>query len=128
MHVIRLHGPWTAELASESRRVHLPRDWNELAEYSRSGPVTLVRRFHRPTGLGDTTRVRLAIPAGWPLAALRLNGEVLPSPSVAEQRRVFDLSSVILQREAHDLEIEFRAGDELVAQPYFVAIEIEEPE
>ena len=126
MHVIRLHGPWTADDATGSRRVHLPRDWSELGERARLGPVKLVRRFHRPTGLGEATRVCLAIPAGWPVEALRVNGVQVLEYATGDERRLFDLSGIIRAREAHDLEIEFRAGDELGGQPYLVAIEIEE--
>jgi hypothetical protein len=129
MHVIRLHGPWTAEIAEagESRRVHLPRDWAELGELARHSAVRLIRRFHRPTGLGDSTRVRLAIPAGWPVSALSINGETVPEHSTDDERRRFDLSEIVRSRESHDLAIEFQADPCLAGQPYFVAIEIDEP-
>jgi hypothetical protein len=129
MHVIRLHGPWTAETDTddtESRRVHLPRDWKELGELVRQAPLRLLRRFHRPTGLGETTRVRLAIPVGWPVASVGVNGEQVSESATVDERRRFDLSTIVRSRESHDLVIAFRTGEELAGQPYFVAIEIEE--
>jgi hypothetical protein len=126
MHVIRLHGPWMADDATGSRRVHLPRDWSELGELARLRPLKLVRRFHRPTGLADATRVRLAIPQVWPISAVRVNGMEALEHVAVDDRRLFDLSGIIRACEAHDLEIEFCAGDGLAGQPYFVAIEIEE--
>ena len=131
MHAIRLHGPWTAETTSaggtESRRVHLPRDWAELGELARQSSVRLVRRFHRPTGLGDATRVHLAIPVGWPVVSLEVNGEQVSKNTTVEERRLFDLSKIVRSQESLDLVIKLRTGDELAGQPYFVAIEIEEP-
>jgi hypothetical protein len=112
---------------AESRRVHLPRDWKELGQLARQSEVSLIRRFHRPTGLTESTRVTLAIPEGWPVATLRLNGKPIAPSAIIEERRVFDVSEVILASESHELRIEFRPGDSLQTQPYFVAIEIEEP-
>jgi hypothetical protein len=130
MHVIRLHGPWTAEITTddtESRRVHLPRDWSELAKLARQSSVRLIRRFHRPTGLGEATQVLLAIPVGWPVGSLSVNGRQLLEYSTVDERRLFDLSKIVRSHESHDLAIEFRTGGQLEGQPYFVAIEIEEP-
>ena len=131
MHVIRLHGPWTAEIdsggATESRRVHLPRDWADLGKLASESVVRLIRRFHRPTGLGESTRVGLIIPASGPVAMLAVNGEEVAGHGAVDERRRFDLSGIVRAREAHDLAIEFRTGEELAGQPYFVAIEIEEP-
>lgn len=128
MHVIRLHGPWTAEVwgpeVAETRRVHLPRDWPALTETARHSLVTLSRRFHRPTGLEAATRISLAIPRGWPVVVLTLNGDALSSPELREERLLFDLSDKVRLREAHDLRIELECGEGLIAQPYFVAFEI----
>ncbi len=130
MHLIRLHGPWTLEAAGHSsapaQRVHLPRDWGAVEEAARQSAVALVRRFHRPTGLSDATRVALAVPVGWPLAGVLLNGAPLPPPQTADARQLFDLSCSIHTRPAHDLRIDFLTGDDLRGQPYFVAIEIDE--
>lgn len=130
MHVIRLHGPWSLEITAnepgQPERVHLPRDWAKVGEAGRQSQVTLVRRFHRPTGLSQTTRVALTLPAGWPVVAVTVNEKRLPTPSIVEQRRVFDLSAIVRLREAHDLRIEFEPGNRLLEQPYLVALEIHE--
>jgi hypothetical protein len=131
MHVIRLHGPWTAEVTgpdgTTNRRVHLPREWPVLAELVRESNVTLLRRFHRPTGLHASTRVSLAVPAGWPIADVTVNQSFLNEKTGSGELRRFDLSEVIQSQEAHDLRIEFRRGVEMRDAVYFVAIEITEP-
>jgi hypothetical protein len=131
MHVIRLHGPWTAEITGsgppETRRVHLPREWSDLAELTRASSVSLLRRFHRPTGLDATTMVILAIPRAWPLAAVTINGQPQQPREDDGDFRKFDISTLIRTQEAHDLRIDFRIGDELLAAPYFVGLEITEP-
>jgi hypothetical protein len=131
MHVIRLHGPWTAELTgpapTETRRVHLPREWAELAESARKANVAILRRFHRPTGLDESTRVELAIPRSWPVVEIIINEEPQAAQTDDGDLRRFDLSQVIRTREAHDLRIEFRMGDELLTAPCFVGLEITEP-
>jgi hypothetical protein len=131
MHVIRLHGPWTVEITGpgdlESRRVHLPREWSELAELMRGSSVTLVRRFHRPTGLDARTIVSLAIPRTWPIAAVTINGEQQQAQKDDGELLKFDISNTIRMREAHDLRIEFRIAEDLLSSPYFVGIEIMEP-
>ena len=128
MHVIRLHGPWTAEITdrgpAESRRVHLPRDWSALGEMARSAGVVLVRRFHRPTGLDATTRVRLAIPAAWPVGGITINNESLGAGEIEGDLRRFDIARVVQTRESHDLRIELTAGEGLIKAAYFVGIEI----
>lgn len=130
MHVIRLHGPWTAEITGpgppETRRVHLPREWSELSELACKSGVALVRRFHRPTGLDDQTRVDLALPSAWPIASVMMNGERQEARSDGELQR-FDISKAIRTGDAHDLRIEFRIGEELLAASYFVGLEITEP-
>ena len=127
MHVIRLHGPWTLEMgageAAESRRVHLPREWSLVTNAAATSAVALVRRFHRPTGLDEGTRVGLAVPAGWPVCQILVNGVRLADLRAGE-KRVFDLSGIIRSRDAHDLRIEFARDAELKTQPYLVAMEI----
>ena len=131
MHVIRLHGPWTAEISGpvppETRRVHLPREWSELAELVRGSSVTLVRRFHRPTGLGEATRVSLAIPRAWPISAITINGESLATLQDEDELQRFDISQLVRTQEAHDLRISFGAGGDVLSAPYSVGIEITDP-
>ncbi|HVJ85820.1 MAG TPA: hypothetical protein VM452_09270 [Caulifigura sp.] len=105
--------------------MHLPREWSVVAEAATISAVALVRRFHRPTGLEEGTRVGLAVPAGWPVHEIRVNGVQLVDCLVGE-KRVFDLSEIIRLREAHDLRVEFVRGAELKTQAYLVSMEIAE--
>jgi hypothetical protein len=129
-HLIRLHGPWILSLhndAAAPRRVHLPRDWNDVTNLAASHRLTLERRFHRPTGLRDATRITLILPAAWPIRQLLLNGESIQPDPATTGRQSFDLTTIVRQRSAHDLRIEFEPGPALHAQPYAVALEITEP-
>ena len=105
--------------------MHLPREWSVVTEAAATSTVALVRRFHRPTGLDEGTRVGLAVPAGWPVREIAVNWVPLVE-RVAGEMRVFDLSEIIRSREAHDLRVEFARGEELKTQPYLVVMEIEE--
>ena len=131
MHLIRIHGPWTAELIldgrQETRRVHLPRDWDELGSLVRTGSVLLVRRFHRPTGLSPSTRVAISVPREWHLQQVTLNSQPLSAVTSTDDRQRFDISIAIQDRESHDLAMTFPAGADLAPHPYSVAMEIEEP-
>ena len=49
----------------------------------------------------------------WPISAVRVNGMEALEHVAVDDRRLFDLSGIIRAREAHDLEIEFCAGDGL---------------
>lgn len=130
MHVIRLHGPWTAEILgpqlADNRRVHLPRDWDDLTEDSEHASVTLARRFHRPSGLDAGTRVFLAVPRGWPVASFTVNGGDTLVPELSEDKLRFDVTAIVRAGEAHDLRIQFWSGRGLKGQGYLVAIEIED--
>ena len=87
MHAIRLRGPWEYSIGGTSvaGRIDFPCSWRELtaAIPSAAGkpldwtPATLLRRFHRPTGLEAGDRVLLSLAhCGQGLTA-RLNGAVL---------------------------------------------------
>ncbi|QDT54080.1 hypothetical protein Pan44_21070 [Caulifigura coniformis] len=132
MHLIRIHGPWTAEIdrdgQHESRRVHLPRDWDELGRLARTGSVSLLRRFHRPTGLSTTTRVAISVPKEWPLDEVTLNGQRLAPSAPTNDRQLFDISAAVRDRESHDLEMRFSMGVDLASHAYSVALEILEPD
>ncbi len=107
------------------QRVHLPRDWHQLPPCER---LILSRRFHRPTGLGASTRVLLAMPATWSPQSVRLNGGDLTELSSSGDLRRFDLSAPIRQRESHDLEIVWNSllmGNDI---PWYVGLEIHESE
>jgi hypothetical protein len=80
VHRIRLRGPWQLQAivaeAPPPRKVRLPAPWTELLEAG-DRRVRLSRVFHRPTNLGPTDRILLAIddlPEG---AAVSLNGVAL---------------------------------------------------
>lgn len=120
IHHIRLHGPWERLLAAGRKRVHLPREWGALLDDS-SGAVTLARRFHRPTGLEGSTRVFVAVPAGWDVA-VRLNGRDLERRDDRGGLQRFEMTDLVGASEGHELTVEFRSRP---AADFVVAIEID---
>lgn len=69
MHVIQLRGPWECETTGRAERFDWERDAAVLAA---EGPLTLVRRFGRPSGIEPGDRVWLVI-AGFASAEVSLN-------------------------------------------------------
>ncbi len=75
MHEIRLAGPWDIRHADANtwEKTTLP-----VTSESPSTPVTLRRKFHRPTGLEPSTQLRLRVVANQPHGlTATLNGETL---------------------------------------------------
>ncbi len=77
-HRIRLAGPWESQFIGtdgqpddEVIRCELP---FTLPESQRESGVLLTRRFHRPTGIDDTTILRIVLQSSERPAAVRLNG------------------------------------------------------
>ena len=88
IHRIRLKGPWEWAVPTASpavawiwSRIRLPDEWARLPE--QAGPVWFRRRFHTPTGITPTDRVRLAIPTTHRQVAVNLNGHSLVAISLA---------------------------------------------
>jgi len=119
-HHIRLHGPWERLLPGGRERFHLPREWAALTADG-AGAVTLARRFHRPTGLEESARVFVALPAQWDVA-VRLNGCDLERRDDRGEFQRFEMTDLVRASEGHELEIEFRSRP---AAAFVVAIEID---
>jgi hypothetical protein len=77
-HRIRLAGPWEAQFigddgqpVGEAIRCQLP---FSLPESQRTSGVLLTRGFHCPTGINDTTILRIVLQASESPNAVRING------------------------------------------------------
>lgn len=126
IHSIRLVGPWEVQRPGEAVRVHLPRDWARIEPLLEGDRLCLRRKFHRPTGLDESTRVFVAMPEVWNIEAVRLNGEVLQeSSSRRELLQRFELTERVATQESHELEIVLVLDEAARAAPFLVALEIE---
>jgi hypothetical protein len=138
-HTIRLRGPWNFQplarvilLADGSERrdesilptggvIVLPADWGGLLGAGFHGLVRFTRRFARPTGLDDRTRVWLIIEdVDWQ-ARVTLNGHTLgqnqlkdspprplalsPAPTCLPCPVRFDITALLAERNELALEI-----------------------
>ena len=77
-HRIRLAGPWASQFigddgqpVGEVIRCQLP---FTLPESQRESGVLLTRGFHCPTGIDDTTTLRIVVQASESPSAVRING------------------------------------------------------
>jgi hypothetical protein len=102
VHVIRLGGRWelvpghvcgtpagtALPMAKASGEwLSLPFDWNLDHRRADANEITLRRAFHRPTGIGPSHRVALAIAYNWLQATVWLNevrlGDLMPQANIA---------------------------------------------
>ncbi len=96
-HRIRLAGPWEwcgigdpQEPLIKKTGCQLP---FTLAEDLCDAGVMLMRRFHRPTGIDDTTKMRIVLVASVQPTDVQLNGKTLPAcESTDESEYCFDLT------------------------------------
>ena len=89
VHSIRLAGPWEEQHGNaDDMKVQLPYSLSEARE-----SVGLRRHFHRPSGLSEASRVRIALTAeGCPLQ-IAVNGQRMePTIGTGENRCVFDVT------------------------------------
>ena len=114
-HVIRLRGPWlcwpdSSRQATEASAVTIDfRDEDGLSPFhgaSSEAQLRLERRFHRPTGLTDTTSVQLVIKSFSGEMTLTLNSE--PLGSVDAGRNEFQVADQL--QPANRLRIELPAA------------------
>ena len=90
MHTIRLRGPWEYQVLSDlargdalsdenlsSGRVKTPLDWRATHGAKVQGQIRYVRNFNCPTGLTDSTVVRLCVGPSEQLAEIKLNGQAI---------------------------------------------------
>ncbi len=111
-HEIRLAGPWEftrADANDSPQRCTLP--FSPPDGTNQPGPVTLTRRFHRPTGLDENSQVWIAVEFTGTVPTLAVNdipldaGDSDVSNSKAQQA-TFNATDVL--RDFNMLMIEFR--------------------
>jgi hypothetical protein len=80
-HTIRLRGPWEYRLLESAKYVEAQQGRVDISntDLLRNvvGKIELMRRFNRPTGLGNGTRVELVVGSRTHAIAIDLNGEPL---------------------------------------------------
>ena len=124
MHAIRLAGPWEVVRGdAPPRRVRMPAAWE--AVFSTPGTAVFRRRFNRPTGLGEDTRLWLSVREYGGTITVHLDGERIADPAPGEPVRV----EVTCLAGSPTLEIEVTAGDGPPPTGLYgpVLLEIEEP-
>ena len=73
-HDIRLAGPWEYSTPNNEPWVRCQLPWNSPAGVAE---VILRRKFHRPSGLNENSRVKVLIYADATIPSVRLNGEIV---------------------------------------------------
>ena len=93
-HIIRLRGPWTYRVLEQEQQGRI--DIEQLNEIlpTATGQIELERRFHRPTGLDDSTAVELVIGPTAHAREVQLNDVSLSIPPAAGELR-FDVTSLL---------------------------------
>jgi hypothetical protein len=111
IHTIRLAGPWElwAE-GSDPVRVQLPSDVPSNGQ--------LVRKFHRPDGLGDDSEVRVELTVNHGRVVVSINDHLLPATS--ESPPHFDITPFL--QSFNSLCIQSTAGGTLVLQAAVIQI------
>ena len=111
-HRIRLAGPWLRTVVgggpAESKKVTMPCRVNEDLGSDFYGVVEYQRSFNCPTGLDDTTTVRLSFVELRGVASVTLNGVALDG--VASSSDVFDVTNYLDRQ--NDLRIRIRVTKE----------------
>ena len=89
-HRIRLAGPWESQAvapltqcANEPDRLQLP---FSLTKDQRDAGLIFIRRFHRPTGIDESTELRIICHASEKPSDLQLNGQSLADRLVSDGR------------------------------------------
>jgi beta-galactosidase/beta-glucuronidase len=124
-HVIRLRGPWDiqplarfiagpdgrmAESAADlppAGRLTMPADWSALFGRDYCGRARHVRRFNRPTGLTEQSRVWLVLDGAQDHAAVTLNGHRLGSVDGPAENVPFDVTALLLDHNQLVVDVEF---------------------
>jgi hypothetical protein len=122
VHRIFLKGPWELASSTGPVRVHLPRDWEQVLAQG-GETLRLSRRFHRPTGLSEASKVFITVPSAWSVASLTVTGVTISNPEVSDDVQRYEITEPIRSRESHELGIGLLTP---VTDPFFVAIEIAE--
>jgi hypothetical protein len=120
MHRIHLKGPWQSLGPDGPVRVKLPQDWEAFITAA-TGELRLARRFHRPTGIDDDTRLAIVVPEAWNVRSLTINGREVPQTSTSEGVKKHDATEEIRAHAVHELKIAFVVA---AAAPFLVAMEI----
>jgi hypothetical protein len=96
-HVIRLRGPWEYEVVGNegaSGTVQMPCNVAEIVETEFRGTVRFSRRFNRPTGLDEATRVWLVLEDDFESQVI-LNGQVLVPPGTQNGPARLNITSLL---------------------------------
>ncbi len=113
-HLIRLRGPWEGPHG----RIKLPAAWS-AALGDEPGPVTLTRRFNRPTFLAEFEVVFLRVASPHTILSVRLND--LPLEDRSDR---VDVSAQLA--EANRLAVELRRAGDTDEPLLVVRLEIED--
>ncbi|HEX3148145.1 MAG TPA: hypothetical protein VHR66_08670 [Gemmataceae bacterium] len=121
-HRIRLHGPWEIrphEPGMAAGRMTIPAKLRDGGWPGYKGPISLIRRFGRPSNLGTNDIVRLAFASVAGAAEILLNGEKLGTMIAAGQ---FDVT--VRLKERNEIEVVIQADDDQSGITGEVALEI----
>lgn len=126
-HIIRLRGPWQRrivdgasarqtqeQMREQTATIRMPSSWSEDLGADFVGVVCYERMFNRPTGIDDSTDIRLRLlEVVGKLSTVRLNGEILGRIQWPDATIELDLAGKLKRRNQLVIEIEsLLDGDE----------------
>lgn len=141
MHRIRLSAAWLLESSAETgdsarKRIHLP--CAEPVELSGDGNITLVRQFHRPTGLSAQSTTHLVLEVDFAPVAATLNDVAMSALDSAEcsadtdakQRLLlrYDVSGGLDSFNALTVKFQPQGGEQPMVPIHSAWLEIAEPD
>ena len=84
-HIIRLRGPWQRQIIEGTelppKKITMPSGWAEDVGADFAGTIEYQRFFNRPTGIDNTTSLRLRFKQVIGQATVSLNSELLSTES-----------------------------------------------
>lgn len=131
-HIIRLHGPWQYEPLAFTRwspsgksvdlpgdlppggTVKIPADWTATLGPEFRGRVLYKRRFGRPSNLDSSARIYLVLHKINGLATITFNGIHLGATGIDESTSRFELTNLLLARNALHIEVNLPQGGDRV--------------
>jgi len=104
---IRLNGPWemTSDSQAEPIRVKLPKAWPQILQAASAETVTLMRWFHRPTGIDDGSQVELHL-SDLPFAGGAWINDVSLGQFSAKPQHAIDVHQHVTERSCLTIAIE----------------------
>lgn len=114
-HDIRLAGPWEYSTSDDKPWIRCQLPWQALADVDSS---TVRRKFHRPSGLSESSELQILLFADGSIPVITINGKVIEgsttqdgSDDAASTENCFDVSAAL--SEFNTVEVSFGSSSQI---------------